>query len=163
MNSALEQLKKMTVVVADTGDFRSIEQFRPRDATTNPSLILAASDKADYADLIEEALAFAVACAEGGITLISPFVGRIFDYYKKERGVDSIPSAEDPGAHSVQEIYSFFKNSTTKPRSWAPASATRVRFWSLPAAIYSPSAPTCWRNWQPPRPIRFPVSFRPAS
>lgn len=214
MKTLLEQLKEMTVVVADTGDFHSIEKYRPRDATTNPSLILAAADKADYAELIEEALQFArreansteaqveaamdklavnfgleilkivegrvstevdarlsyntkatlekahrlialyekngiarerilikiastwegikaaevlekegihcnltllfslaqaAACAEGGITLISPFVGRILDYYKKERGVDSIPPTEDPGVLSVQEIYSYYK------------------------------------------------------
>jgi transaldolase len=50
----------------------------------------------------------AVACAEAGVTLISPFVGRIYDYYKKERGAD-IPADEDPGVASVTRIYNYFK------------------------------------------------------
>jgi transaldolase len=50
----------------------------------------------------------AVACAEAGVTLISPFVGRIYDYYKKERGGD-IPIAEDPGVLSVTRIYNYYK------------------------------------------------------
>ena len=50
----------------------------------------------------------AVACAEAGVTLISPFVGRIYDYYKKERGAD-IPAAEDPGVQSVTRIYNYYK------------------------------------------------------
>jgi transaldolase len=50
----------------------------------------------------------AVACAEAGVTLISPFVGRIYDWYKKERGGD-IPIDEDPGVASVTRIYSYFK------------------------------------------------------
>jgi transaldolase len=50
----------------------------------------------------------AVACAEAGVTLISPFVGRIYDYYKKERGSD-IPADEDPGVASVTRIYNYFK------------------------------------------------------
>jgi transaldolase len=50
----------------------------------------------------------AVACAEAGVTLISPFVGRIYDYYKKERGGD-ISRADDPGVHSVTRIYNYYK------------------------------------------------------
>ena len=50
----------------------------------------------------------AVACADAGVTLISPFVGRIYDYYKKERGGD-IPRAEDPGVHSATKIYNYYK------------------------------------------------------
>ncbi|MFT5287387.1 MAG: transaldolase [Planctomycetota bacterium] len=50
-----------------------------------------------------------VACGEAGVTLISPFVGRIYDWYKKDRGVDDIPIAEDPGVASVKEIYTYFK------------------------------------------------------
>ncbi|MDX1973864.1 MAG: transaldolase [Candidatus Sumerlaeia bacterium] len=214
MTTLLDQLKSMTVVVADTGDFHSIEQYRPRDATTNPSLILAAADKPTYAAVIDRALAAAkkeattldaqveaamdhlavgfgleilgivegrvstevdarlsyntaatldkayrlmalyeksgiprerilikiastwegikaaevlekqgihcnltllfslaqaAACAAGGITLISPFVGRILDYFKKERGVDHIPADQDPGVLSVYQIYSYYK------------------------------------------------------
>src|SRR5215472_5785846 len=51
----------------------------------------------------------AVACAEAGVTLISPFVGRIYDWYKKERGVKDIPADEDPGVASVTRIYDYFK------------------------------------------------------
>lgn len=56
--TALDQLKKLTTVVADTGDFETIAQFQPTDATTNPSLILAASQKPQYAPLIQSALAY---------------------------------------------------------------------------------------------------------
>ena len=51
----------------------------------------------------------AVACAEAGVTLISPFVGRIYDWYRKERGVKDIPADEDPGVASVTRIYDYFK------------------------------------------------------
>ncbi|MEM8484037.1 MAG: transaldolase [Bacteroidota bacterium] len=51
----------------------------------------------------------AIACAEAGITLISPFVGRILDWYKKDTGRDGYPAAEDPGVLSVTEIYQYFK------------------------------------------------------
>jgi transaldolase len=210
----LDQLRKMTVVVADTGDFESIAQYQPRDATTNPSLLLKAAQMSEYRPLLDEVLgsaqseadepgsqveacvdrlfvAFgkeilkiipgrvstevdarlsfdteatikkaqrlislyeadgidrnrilikiastwegiraaerlekqgihcnltllfsfpqAVACAEAGITLISPFVGRIYDWYCKNRGVKSIPPVEDPGVHSVTQIYNYFK------------------------------------------------------
>jgi transaldolase len=210
----LDQLRKMTVVVADTGDFESIAQYQPRDATTNPSLIYKAAQMPHYKSLLDEALASAqsqaggaasqveavvdrlfvafgkeilqiipgrvstevdarlsfdteasirkahrlislyesegidrqrilikvastwegiraaerlekegihcnltllfsfpqaVACAEAGVTLISPFVGRIHDWYVKERGVKDIPATEDPGVHSVAQIYHYFK------------------------------------------------------
>src|SRR3989442_11394244 len=51
----------------------------------------------------------AVACAEANVTLISPFVGRIYDWYRKERGVKDIPADEDPGVTSVARIYDYFK------------------------------------------------------
>jgi len=51
----------------------------------------------------------AVACAEAGVTLISPFVGRIYDWYKADRGADDIPIEEDPGVESVTRIYTYFK------------------------------------------------------
>jgi len=213
MNS-LEQLKKMTKVVADTGDFQSINQFKPIDSTTNPSLIYAAAQDEKYAHLVENALETAkgfsrdkaeqlahaldvlavnfgleilkivpgrvstevdarlsfdttktiekakklialyqssgidknrilikiaatwegiqaadvlekegihtnltllfseiqaAACAEAGVQLISPFVGRILDWYKKDRGVDQIPAPEDPGVLSVSRIFNYFK------------------------------------------------------
>jgi len=204
----LDQLKQFTVVVADTGDFASMRQFAPRDATTNPSLILKAAAMPDYTWIIDQAIkeagpaapvsqvidrllvlfgleilkivpgrvstevdarlsfdrdatiakareiialyekagiarerilikiastwegikaaeqlqrekincnltllfsfAQAVACAEGGIRLISPFVGRILDWYKKSTGKDYAP-AEDPGVRSVTQIYTYYK------------------------------------------------------
>ncbi|KAI8062817.1 uncharacterized protein B0P05DRAFT_556229, partial [Gilbertella persicaria] len=59
--SVLEQLKKFTTIVADSGDFESIAQYKPQDATTNPSLILAAAQKPQYAHLIDEAIKYAKA------------------------------------------------------------------------------------------------------
>jgi transaldolase len=218
MASLLEQLSEMTVVVADTGDLEAIKKFTPRDATTNPSLILAAAQIPAYQSLIDEALRSsrkligenapveevvrealdeisvifgkeilkivprrvstevdarlsydteatiekgrklirlyndagisndrvlikiastwegikaaevlekegihcnltllfgfgqAVACAEAGVTLISPFVGRILDWYKAETGLDSYPGAEDPGVLSVTKIFNYYKS-----------------------------------------------------
>ena len=52
----------------------------------------------------------AVACAEAGVTLISPFVGRIYDWYKKDEGVDDIPIEDDPGVKSVTKIYNYYKH-----------------------------------------------------
>jgi len=57
----------------------------------------------------------AVACADAGVTLISPFVGRILDFWKKEKGVASFPGPEDPGVISVSQIYNYFKNTIIKP------------------------------------------------
>src|SRR5689334_24271375 len=59
MANLLDQLAAMTVVVADTGDLKSIEKFKPRDATTNPSLITAAAQMPEYADVVDGALAWA--------------------------------------------------------------------------------------------------------
>jgi transaldolase len=214
--SLLEQLKEVTVVVADTGDIQAIEQFTPRDATTNPSLITAAAQMPEYQEIVDEtllqaqrdagsaateaqivSLAFdrlavsfgkrileivpqrvstevdarlsydtaatiakghyliaeyeqagisrdrvlikiastwegiraaevlekegihcnltllfgihqAIACAEAGATLISPFVGRILDWFKQDTGKDYTPT-EDPGVLSVTEIYNYYK------------------------------------------------------
>jgi len=212
----LEQLRQMTVVVADTGDIQAIEKFKPRDATTNPSLITAAAQMPEYQAIVDEtllqakkdagagaseaqivSLAFdrlavsfgkkileivpkrvstevdarlsydteatiakgryliaeyekagisrdrilikiastwegiqaakvlekegihcnltllfglhqAIACAEAGVTLISPFVGRILDWYKKNTGKE-YSGAEDPGVQSVTQIYNYYK------------------------------------------------------
>ncbi|QJD28864.1 transaldolase [Methylococcus geothermalis] len=213
----LDQLREVTVVVADTGDIEAIEKFKPRDATTNPSLITAAAQMPQYQDIVDDTLkgarqtlgadasaarvanlAFdrlavsfglkilqiiegrvstevdarlsydtegtiekareiikqyeaagvskervlikiaatwegieaaavlekegihcnltllfglhqAIACAENGITLISPFVGRILDWYKKETGRESYAPHEDPGVLSVTQIYNYYK------------------------------------------------------
>ncbi len=210
----LDQLKQYTRVVADTGDYATLKEFSPQDATTNPSLILKAAQMPEYQSVIEQAiaegkqsrlsgealvknianwvlvrfgleilkiipgrvstetdadLAFdpeglqrearqliamyeengmpreriliklastwegivaarqlqqegincnmtllfsltqAVAAAEAGAKLISPFVGRILDWYKKNTGKDYAP-ADDPGVQSVREIYAYYKN-----------------------------------------------------
>ncbi|MEM8628701.1 MAG: transaldolase [Chlamydiota bacterium] len=202
----LEALKTMTVVVADTGDFASMQRYHPQDATTNPSLILSAAKMPAYHSLIDQAvqdaktleealdrvfvyfgheitkivpgrvstevdarLSFdaeasvakaralidlyeergvsreriliklastwegakaatvlekegihcnmtllfsleqAVICAEAKATLISPFVGRILDWYKKHEKVEGYPPEEDPGVRSVRRIHSYYK------------------------------------------------------
>jgi transaldolase len=210
----LEQLRQMTVVVADSGDFETIAQYKPRDTTTNPSLLLKAAQMPGYRRLLEDAIgsahnesqdheaavstcmdrlfidfgkeilkivpgrvstevdarlsfdtegtkekarrlislyeadgidrnrilikiastwegiraaetlekdgihcnmtllfsfAQAVACAEAGVTLISPFVGRIHDWYLKKQGVKQFAPAEDPGVQSVTRIYHYYK------------------------------------------------------
>jgi transaldolase len=213
----LDQLREVTVVVADTGDIEAIEKFKPRDATTNPSLITAAAQMPQYQGIVDDTLkgarqtlgagasaaqvanlAFdrlavsfglkilqiiegrvstevdarlsydtegtiekareiikqyeaagvskervlikiaatwegieaaavlekegihcnltllfglhqAIACAENGITLISPFVGRILDWYKKDTGRESYAPHEDPGVLSVTQIYNYYK------------------------------------------------------
>jgi transaldolase len=185
MTTALDQLKQYTTVVADTGDFQQLAQYKPQDATTNPSLILKAVQKDDYKPLLEKtvkahaskpvgaiidqlliafgteilkiipgrvstevdarlsfdtaastwegvraaevlqkegihcnmtllfSLAQAAACAEAGAQLISPFVGRIYDWYKKNAGSawDEAKDggANDPGVKSVRRIYAYYK------------------------------------------------------
>ena len=204
--SKLDHLSKMTTIVADTGEIEEIKRYKPTDATTNPSLIYAASQMDEYKPLVEEAIAFgkgnieqimdkifvnfgleilkivpgrvstevdarlsfdvegsiakgrhlielyeaagiereriliklastwegvlaakvlekegihcnmtlmfslpqAIACAEAGATLISPFVGRILDWYKKAEGKEFAPH-EDPGVLSVATIYNYYK------------------------------------------------------
>jgi len=215
MANALETLKKYTTVVVDSGDFNTIKQYEPQDATTNPSLILAASQNPAYSSLVDDAIAYgkasgttieekteaaldkllvlfgskileivpgrvstevdakysfdtnasinkalqiiklyedqgidksrvlikvastwegiqaarilqsehqintnltlmfsivqAIAAAEAGAFLISPFVGRILDWHKKATGRDAYPAAEDPGVLSVRSIYEYYK------------------------------------------------------
>jgi transaldolase len=214
--TVLEQLRSMTTVVSDTGDFKSIEKFKPQDSTTNPSLIAAAAQMPEYSDIVDGTLkdarsqlgesadekkvanqAFkqlavefgkrilqiipgrvstevdarlsydkeksmnmareiiaayekggigrdrvliklastwegiqtaeqlekegihcnmtllfglhqAIASAEAKVTLISPFVGRILDWYKKDTGKD-YQGADDPGVQSVTTIYNYYK------------------------------------------------------
>ena len=206
MSSHLDALRQCTTIVADTGDFESIREYTPQDATTNPSLILKAAQMDEYAELVEKVLAEdgnemaealdklavffgleilkivpgrvstevdarlsfnrqatldkarsliaryekngvdrnrilikiaatwegiraaeelekegihcnltllfsfaqAVACAEAGVQLISPFVGRIMDWHKAKTGNEFAP-AEDPGVKSVTRIYNYYK------------------------------------------------------
>ena len=212
--NALESLKSMTTVVADTGDIESIEAYKPTDATTNPSLIYSAAQMPQYQHLVEKAILYgqktgtsgderlsktidklmiyfgceilkivpryvstevdarlsfdtegtinkakeiiklykesgidkdrilikvastwegikaakvlagedikcnltllfsfpqAVACAEAGVFLISPFVGRILDWYKTKENKKDYPPDEDPGVKSVRRIYNYYK------------------------------------------------------
>jgi transaldolase len=194
--SQLDALSQHSLVVADTGDIEAIARWKPRDATTNPSLLLAAAGDPRYRHLldpdvdrlfvkfgqeilrhisgrvstevdarlsfdtdqsVEKARRFialyvaagvgrervliklastwegiraaarleregihcnmtllfsfaqAVACADAGVTLISPFVGRIYDWHKAARKMDDIPLAEDPGVASVVRIYNYYK------------------------------------------------------
>ncbi|HEY3495871.1 MAG TPA: transaldolase [Polyangiaceae bacterium] len=74
---------------------RAAEQLEKESIHTNMTLLFS--------------FAQAVACAEAKVTLISPFVGRIYDWYKKAKGVDDIPIAEDPGVKSVERIYTYYK------------------------------------------------------
>ncbi|EOX3463098.1 transaldolase [Vibrio cholerae] len=213
MSNKLVQLRKLTTVVADTGEIDAIKKYQPEDATTNPSLILKAAQIAEYAPLIDQAIAYAKtqsndkaqqvqdtcdmlavnigkeilktipgristevdarlsydtersvakarqlvkmyndagitndriliklastwegiraaeilekegincnltllfsfaqarACAEAGVFLISPFVGRIMDWYKAKEGRD-FAASEDPGVLSVTKIYNYYK------------------------------------------------------
>ncbi len=70
----------------------------------------------------------AIHCANANATLISPFVGRILDWYKKSECVNNYPPAEDPGVKSVTDIYHYFKNKDIKQSSWAPASVIKRKF-----------------------------------
>ena len=85
MESLLDQLKTMTVVVADTGDIRSIEQFKPRDATTNPSLITAAAQMPEYAEIVDGTLAQVQKAAGRGATT-QQIVDRAIDLLAVEFG-----------------------------------------------------------------------------
>ncbi|XP_078662848.1 transaldolase-like [Branchiostoma floridae x Branchiostoma belcheri] len=215
MATTLDHLKEFTTVVADTGDFDAIGQYKPQDATTNPSLLLAAADMPQYQSIVDDAIQYglkngktideqltetmdklfvnfgveilkiipgrvstevdarlsydvegsiakarkfiklyeqagiskeriliklsstwegikageqleaehgihcnmtllfsfaqAVACAEAGVTLISPFVGRILDWYKASTGKTSYEPHDDPGVISVTKIYNYYK------------------------------------------------------
>ncbi|CCE64889.1 hypothetical protein TPHA_0J00660 [Tetrapisispora phaffii CBS 4417] len=82
--SSLDQLKQMTTVVADTGDFESIAKFTPQDSTTNPSLILAASKKAEYAKLIDVAVAYGKANGKTVAEKTEAAVDRLLVEFGKE-------------------------------------------------------------------------------
>jgi len=87
MKSILEQLSEMTTVVADSGDLDSIKKFKPRDATTNPSLILAAAKNPDYIKLIDEALKSSREALSDGFTeseLIKEAIDQVSVYFGKE-------------------------------------------------------------------------------
>ncbi len=88
--------ERVLIKVASTWEgIRAAEQLKADGIRCNLTLLFS--------------FAQAVACAEAGVQLISPFVGRILDWHKKDRGVDSIPATEDPGVISVTSIYNYFK------------------------------------------------------
>jgi transaldolase len=97
----LDALKKVTTVVADSGDIESIRHFEPQDATTNPSLILKAADLPQYQNLIKDAVAYAR--KQGGSK------DRIYDWYKAKEPNAAYDVEKDPGVKSVREIYEYYK------------------------------------------------------
>jgi transaldolase len=103
--SLLEQLKAMTVVMADTGDIHSMRKFTPLDATTNPR----SSSPRRKCPTLLFGLHQAVACAEAGVALISHFVRRILDWYLRSTGRGEYPPEEDPGVASLTKIYNYLK------------------------------------------------------
>ena len=84
MEDKLTQLKKMTVVVADTGDINSIKQYQPEDATTNPSLIFAAAQMADYSHLVDDAVAFGKQSGIAGQELLDLILDRLAVNFGRE-------------------------------------------------------------------------------
>lgn len=82
-NSQLDQLKQFTKVVADTGDFRAIKEYRPQDATTNPSLILKAAEQPEYCHLVEQAVAETKGGASAGADLVDAVMDRILILFGK--------------------------------------------------------------------------------
>ena len=196
MTTQLESLRKHSLVVADSGDIEAVARWKPQDATTNPSLLLASAEDPRYRHLMERdvdrvfvnfgceilkhipgrvstevdarlsfdtatsiqkaerfislyekagvsrdrvliklaatwegikaaevlererircnmtllfSFAQATACADAGVTLISPFVGRIYDWHRQQRKVEDIDISEDPGVASVTRIYNYYK------------------------------------------------------
>src|SRR5690349_22683247 len=88
--------ERLLIKIASTWEgIRAAEQLEREGVNCNLTLLFS--------------FAQGVACAEAGVTLISPFVGRIYDWYRKERGVKDIPADEDPGVTSVTRIYDYFK------------------------------------------------------
>ena len=73
----------------------------------------------------------AIACAEAGVTLISPFVGRIYDWYRKSQGVDSIPINEDPGVQSVSTIFNYYKKHGYKTEVMGASFRTKEQVMAL--------------------------------
>jgi len=196
MTTQLDSLRKYSLVVADTGDVDAVARWKPQDATTNPSLLLASAGDPRFRHLVDRdvdqvfvnfgceilkhipgrvstevdarlsfdtrksiekaqrfislyekagvkrdriliklaatwegiraaqrleregihcnmtllfSFAQAIACADAGVTLISPFVGRIYDWHKQQRKVEDIETSEDPGVQSVTKIYGYYK------------------------------------------------------
>jgi len=249
MTDQLTALKKVTTVVADSGDFASFKSLKPQDATTNPSLLFVAAQMPAYEELVASSLAYAkakstdgneqlslaldklavtfgaeilkiipgrvsteldarlsynteacikkcrqlyalyeeiginpkdrvlfkiastwegiqaarqlelegihcnltllfgfpqaVACAEAGVFLISPFVGRITDYWKKAKGVDAFAPEEDPGVLSVRSIFTYYKKYDHKTIVMGASFRSKEQVLALAGCDYLTIAP----NW----------------
>jgi transaldolase len=107
------QLAAMTVVVADTGDLRSIERFRPRDATTNPSLITAAAQMPEYKDVVDEALRFARRQAGAGAATAA-VIGHAIDRLSVEFGLRILAIVPGRVSTEVDARLSFDEEGTVK-------------------------------------------------
>ncbi|KAJ2493261.1 sedoheptulose-7-phosphate:D-glyceraldehyde-3- phosphate transaldolase [Coemansia sp. RSA 2050] len=110
MSTVLDQLKQFTTVVADTGDFESIAQYKPTDATTNPSLILAAAGKAQYAPLIDEAIQW----AKGEATTIDAQVEKAFDKLLVNFGSKILEIVPGRVSTEVDARFSFDKEANVR-------------------------------------------------
>ena len=93
----------------------------------------------------------AIACAEAGVTLISPFVGRILDWYKKDTGKDYPGRGRSRRAVGDEDLQLLQEIRLQDARSWARASATSARSRNWPAATCSPSRRSCWASWSRPQ------------
>ena len=137
----LDQLKQYTVVVADTGDFEAMKAYQPQDATTNPSLILQASQKAEYRPLLDQAVAEGKASALTGAARLDAVMDRLVVLF----GLEILKIVPGRVSTEVDARLSFATTniSAIRRRSWGPVSATRAKSSNSPAAICSPSAPPC--------------------
>ena len=93
----------------------------------------------------------AVACAEAGVTLISPFVGRIYDWHRKQRGGAEIPPDDDPGVASVTRIYRYYKKFGYPTQVMAASFRKLDQIIRLAGCNFSPSAPISSLRWKSPR------------
>jgi transaldolase len=114
MTNLLEQLKTMTVVVSDTGDINSIQKFRPRDATTNPSLIAAAAQMPAYAQLVDDALVWAQKAAPGDAVDTTATVKRAIDRLAVEFGLKILEIVPGRVSTEVDARLSFDTDGTVK-------------------------------------------------
>src|SRR5215472_3255014 len=131
MGSVLEQLRGMTVVVADTGDIQSIKKARPRDATTNPSLIASAAQMAEYADIVDEALRWAK-METGKGARADAVVGKAIDRLSVEFGLRILAIVPGRVSTEVDARLSFdtaatIEKARTLIRQYEAAGAKRER------------------------------------
>ncbi|KAJ2595551.1 sedoheptulose-7-phosphate:D-glyceraldehyde-3- phosphate transaldolase [Coemansia sp. RSA 1722] len=110
MATVLDQLKQYTTVVADTGDFESIAQYKPTDATTNPSLILAAAGKSQYAPLIDQAIEW----AKGQASTVDEQVEKAFDKLLVNFGSKILEIVPGRVSTEVDARFSFDKEANVR-------------------------------------------------